>query len=632
MNLKKSFAYSLWAIIIVGLGYKMDLRPMQFGQHVDIRSTQIGKYYGEGYNFLYLIDIETVNDRNLIIQNLPNSLRQAYQMQQVNLDTIEINNATINIWGAPIEENRVPADRIYNVVFHPDVQRWRGNNADFNTNILAGLFAPNGVTQAGVPSPIAFDAFALINVNKHDRIYYSPDNGKFKIDPTRNFVTFWTAALSEDKSKTTITFNIIIINRELSEQLHDQLDNPRNETTREIYQQFTNQLHGADQIAALAAFALIARLTTPGEMENNEDADLAAAIAASLEPQENIASINREAATASGLEPQRAPAISQMPNNFREFEGNYPTGSIAESMGEKRGNKLFLNLQLLDNITLTPLQEILDENGQLVVALVGSGQRNNPEWNISPATQFNEWIAHTYNENLERNIDEKIFPKPSQAAIDSIKSDFTNLGNTRFQWIMSDLGTDLPDNAMRPILTTLGVPYNRSHIFKLKIRLTSTATQSPVQSIEYFILNSQTAHTLRRIGSATDYFTDPAIKHRLDIVFAGQPDPDQSSATTRSNRQTEAQEQEEQTRQQQEQREAEELAQALAESAALYEQQRAAEQVQPQAEQSQEAQRAANQRRQALIQRLTPADINALLESGYDVNSLSEQELRDITQ
>lgn len=207
-NNKKQFTIFLFVMAICFMSLKLNLE-----------STQLGHYRPAGYNFLGIIDEEQILDRDLLLANMPVALNSAYQAQGVNFSTVQIDTAEIKLWGPVMDPDDAPADRVYNVVFHPDVQRWRSSDGDFNTNLLAGLFAPNGVVQAAKGEAIPFNTFGMVNVNKHDRIYYSPDNARFQLEPGRRIITFWTAVLSEDKTKTAIAFNIIVDEQALSEEI-----------------------------------------------------------------------------------------------------------------------------------------------------------------------------------------------------------------------------------------------------------------------------------------------------------------------------------------------------------------------------------------------------------------------------
>jgi hypothetical protein len=209
MHNKRRLTIFLFITTIGFLGFKLN-----------IQSTQLGQYRGEGYNFFNPLGEWSI-ERQYLVPNIPNQLRQAYAAQGVNLNTVVFDNAVIKIWGPTLDV--APADRIYNVVFHPDVQRWRNSNNDFNTNLLVGLFDPKGVAAVGAEG-IPFNTFGQIHISKHDQIYYSPNNGRFQIEAGRKIVAFWTAALSEDKSKTVIQFNIIIDDQAWSELVWQYMD------------------------------------------------------------------------------------------------------------------------------------------------------------------------------------------------------------------------------------------------------------------------------------------------------------------------------------------------------------------------------------------------------------------------
>lgn len=257
-NKKQKFTIFLFVMVMCFMGLKLDLE-----------STQLGHYRSERYNFFSVLYEEPIFDRTLLIANIPTSLGQAYGAQGVDLDSLDLDTADIKIWGPVIDSDEAPANRVYNVVFHPDVQRWRLSDNDFNTNLMVGLFAPNGVVQAGGDEAIPFNTFGMVNVNKHDQIYYSPDNARFQLEPGRHIVSFWTAALSEDKTKTVIAFNVIIDQQMLNDQMSnivnnsEDFDGDNGAVLAQIAALVASHAHmsAADKQAMRDAIALIKRIT-----------------------------------------------------------------------------------------------------------------------------------------------------------------------------------------------------------------------------------------------------------------------------------------------------------------------------------------------------------------------------------
>ena len=96
-----------------------------------------------------------------------------------------------------------------NVAFHPIIRRWRGTEyANFNVPVSAGLFESNGVRA--YPGGIAINSLAPLEVNYHDRISMSPDNGRFYYDPKQGIATFWTVVVCNGHAN--VTFNILTTN------------------------------------------------------------------------------------------------------------------------------------------------------------------------------------------------------------------------------------------------------------------------------------------------------------------------------------------------------------------------------------------------------------------------------------
>jgi hypothetical protein len=342
MHNKRRITIFLFIATIGFLGFKLN-----------IQSTQLGQYRGEGYNFFNPLGEWSI-ERQYLVPNIPDQLRQAYAAQGVNLNTVVFDNAVIKIWGPTLDA--APADRIYNVVFHPDVQRWRNSNNDFNTNLLVGLFDPKGVAAVGAEG-ISFNTFGQINVNKHDQIYYSPNNGRFQIEAGRKIVAFWTAALSEDKSKTVIQFNIIIDDQAWSDLIRDY-----------VIMESEGLIDQAQII--LANFAQ--QLNTPADRQTFNEG---MALIKRLEGKQE--------------EPAQQEQASSSPSE-KPFErvGNQPFQMGVVAAGRFVNGRPVLNLDSEDSLVKETYRNILKENGKLVVALVFLNDRNQNNWQIYDAASF----------------------------------------------------------------------------------------------------------------------------------------------------------------------------------------------------------------------------------------------------
>ncbi len=114
-------------------------------------------------------------------------------------------------------------NKAYNVIFHPIMQRWYGQEKDFAKNILMGIFQANGVLQkntTGKENEIAFNKLTAQNVNIHDgTVALSPNNAQFGISANRNIVSFWILGISPETRRFVITFNIFAISQEIEEYL-----------------------------------------------------------------------------------------------------------------------------------------------------------------------------------------------------------------------------------------------------------------------------------------------------------------------------------------------------------------------------------------------------------------------------
>jgi len=217
----------------------------------------IGKYESQGYNFF-----NTLYEFPILNLALPETMQAAYNAQHSVVHELTI-EASIFLWGSLKDPSNKAADGVYNVAFHPDVQRWTGQD-NFNIPILMGIFDPNGV-EPGSPHSIPFNTFAPVAVNKHDNVYYSPNNAQFKLVPGRKVVTFWTAALSPDKRSSAINFNIIITDEALQQSLHQTITEfqytppaQRNERLIEALSEAAVPLPEADHNALGAAAIILA--------------------------------------------------------------------------------------------------------------------------------------------------------------------------------------------------------------------------------------------------------------------------------------------------------------------------------------------------------------------------------------
>lgn len=188
----------------------------------------IGKYgqlvgNDQQYNFLNpLVFIE--NKPSTLLTVIPDSLSKALLQETKqpiqNLVAAHSVDFFTIVFGSPFLEK--PADRIYNLVFHPVLRKWLAgsvNPNNFSVVSRVGIFEPNGVKNISVSVDSFSDESIHVHPSGDNVIAYSPDNIKIQIVPGRNIVSFWSAALSPDKSKIVIVYNLIIDNENVETKL-----------------------------------------------------------------------------------------------------------------------------------------------------------------------------------------------------------------------------------------------------------------------------------------------------------------------------------------------------------------------------------------------------------------------------
>lgn len=112
---------------------------------------------------------------------------------------------------------------VYNAVFHPLVGAWLHKSAteSFNVPVQAGILSAHGV-QAGPDASIAFNGVADLEVNRHDLDNYSPNNGKFAVEPGRGVATFWLAGAYN--GNVTVSYNVLLVQPQLQQQVQGIVD------------------------------------------------------------------------------------------------------------------------------------------------------------------------------------------------------------------------------------------------------------------------------------------------------------------------------------------------------------------------------------------------------------------------
>ncbi|KKP95848.1 MAG: hypothetical protein US13_C0002G0158 [candidate division TM6 bacterium GW2011_GWE2_36_25] len=166
----------------------------------------IGIYHGENYNFK---TVSVIEHSFRIQEKVPVEIREQLRDKQVKYYTM--------FWGPHMDP---PLDKPDNIVLHPVAERWRlpddwhrevDNDAfNFSVNIPTGIFDWSSNVTVAVGSAISRGALSPINVNYHDRVYFSPDNGRIGLprDP-HEIATFWLLALDPQSNKAIVVFNII---------------------------------------------------------------------------------------------------------------------------------------------------------------------------------------------------------------------------------------------------------------------------------------------------------------------------------------------------------------------------------------------------------------------------------------
>jgi hypothetical protein len=167
----------------------------------------LGVYDGSGYRFRF---------ESAIVVNTPRLLEVAPKVVQ---DQIAGKDAKIyTIYWSP--QGNPVADGHENIVLHPVVRRWQlptdwsgvvdDNGTGFNLSVQAGIFgmSPNVLTRSA-PAIVA-GRLGHLNVNYHDRIHFSPDNGRIVLPKNPDEVaTYWLVAVSPFDNRAIVVFNIV---------------------------------------------------------------------------------------------------------------------------------------------------------------------------------------------------------------------------------------------------------------------------------------------------------------------------------------------------------------------------------------------------------------------------------------
>lgn len=198
-------------------------------------SPRLGVYTPEEYRFrkpsLIMID----NDLKYLYKNIPDSLLNAISNQlgisgsrQEKIDALKqraVSGDLKVIFNTNVTGPRNNDSNRHNVAYHNVTTEHFNQPWNSGANYLMGIFSPNGITQSpgdinNQDGPIAFNAFTNKSVNPHDE-HYSPNNAYFEIQPNKDFVSFWTAIFSQDKKELLITFNIMLENKDIYNQVSE---------------------------------------------------------------------------------------------------------------------------------------------------------------------------------------------------------------------------------------------------------------------------------------------------------------------------------------------------------------------------------------------------------------------------
>ncbi len=250
-----------------------------------------GQTHGDTYNVRTRIALIEF-DKNALERVAPQSVRTILaQNGFADLSKVEF---YANIISNFVHTEQTPfgaATNSCNVAFHPIIRRWRGSGfANFNIAVNAGIFEPNGVSAHS--GGIAFDNLGSLDTHYHDREAFSPDNGRFNIDPQRGIVTFWVVGVHSGHANVTFT---IMANNEVTEQLLLRLTNqPNFESLLRMLQNTTSALNQPDATVLENATRILRQ---------------ASGVSAAIAPAPSFVGIGRKLGTA---EPHRFESISNL--------------------------------------------------------------------------------------------------------------------------------------------------------------------------------------------------------------------------------------------------------------------------------------------------------------------------------
>lgn len=199
-------------------------------------SPRLGVYTPEEYHFRKPSLIMVDNDLKYLYKNIPDDLLNAISSQlgingsrQEKIDTLKqraVSGSLKIIFNTNVTGPRNDTSNRHNVAYHNVTTEHFNQPWNSGANYLMGIFSPNGITQIpgdinNPDGPIAFNAFTNKSVNPHDDNHYSPNNAYFEIQPNKELVSFWTAIFSQDKKELLITFNIMLENEDIYNQVSE---------------------------------------------------------------------------------------------------------------------------------------------------------------------------------------------------------------------------------------------------------------------------------------------------------------------------------------------------------------------------------------------------------------------------
>lgn len=155
---------------------------------------QLGQY-SDQYPTQNIIGLIQLNPATMA-QNLPAEIKNKLPK---NIQNFNLNILISETLDRPI------SSLTYNFVLHPWIYGIMKTNY-FNVNPTAGFYLPQGINLHDLDN----NQQRPLNVNAHNGggIHFSPDNGKFTIQPGREIATFWSTALYNTNAL--VTFHIIV--------------------------------------------------------------------------------------------------------------------------------------------------------------------------------------------------------------------------------------------------------------------------------------------------------------------------------------------------------------------------------------------------------------------------------------